>query len=143
MGSELLTEEAPPSYTEQFYDAFPYYLSIGMTAREYWQGNSMLTKYYRKAHKMRLEHENYNAWLQGAYVYDAMCGVSPILHAFAKKGTKPVPYLKEPYGVQKAIDPAVVKENFLAKWKSNKARWKERAQQSVAKIEGGGINADN
>ena len=37
---------------------------------------------------------NYAAWLQGAYIYDALCAVSPILHAFAKGGTKPIPYLE-------------------------------------------------
>lgn len=38
-------------------------------------------------------------WLQGAYIYDALCRVSPILHAFAKKGTKPTPYLAEAYAL--------------------------------------------
>lgn len=140
MGSELLTEEAPPSCTDQFYNAFPYYLSIGMTAREYWHGDSMLPKYYRKAHKMRLEHENYNAWLQGAYVYDAISAVSPVLHAFAKKGTKPVPYLKEPYGTK----------NHVEKTASNSAEAGAAKFHAFAeafnkkfKEKGGGINADN
>ena len=38
-------------------------------------------------------------WLQGAYVYETLCRVSPVLHAFAKKGTKPVPYLAEPFAI--------------------------------------------
>lgn len=38
-------------------------------------------------------------WLQGAYVYEAICRVSPVLHAFAKKGAKPMPYLSEPYAL--------------------------------------------
>lgn len=37
--------------------------------------------------------------MQGMYVYEAICDVSPILHAFAKKGTKPEPYAKEPYAI--------------------------------------------
>ena len=30
-------------------------------------------------------------------MYDALCAVSPLLHAFAKNGTQAVPYLSEPY----------------------------------------------
>lgn len=36
-------------------------------------------------------------WLQGRYVYEAIQNLSPILHAFAKKGTKAEPYRNEPY----------------------------------------------
>ena len=35
-------------------------------------------------------------WLQGAYIYQAVLCASPLLHAFAKKGVKPIPYPKEP-----------------------------------------------
>lgn len=38
-------------------------------------------------------------WLQGAYFYEALSRVSPLLHAFAKKGTKPAPYLAEPFAI--------------------------------------------
>lgn len=102
MGDELLTEGDPPSfksYTEQFNEAFPYYLHMGMTAHQYWEEDATLVKAYRKAYELKQSQENYSAWLQGAYVYDALCAVSPVLHAFAKKGAKPIPYLKEPYNL--------------------------------------------
>ena len=38
-------------------------------------------------------------WLQGLYVYEALCDVAPILQAMAKKGTKPRPYPEQPYSV--------------------------------------------
>lgn len=69
-----------------------------MTSKEYWEGDSSLVKYYRKAHKLSIETQNYNAWLQGMYIYEAFCDVSPILNAFAKSGTKPLPYPQKPYG---------------------------------------------
>lgn len=31
------------------------------------------------------------------YIYEAMMDLSPILHAFANKGTKPHPYRSKPY----------------------------------------------
>ena len=90
---------SPPSftYTEKFYELFPYYLSIGMTAEQYWEGDSTLVKYYRKAEELRNDKRNQELWLQGAYIYEAICDVAPILHAFAKKGTKPTPYTTKPY----------------------------------------------
>ena len=85
------------TYTEKFYEFFPYYLSIGMTYEQYWEGDCTLVKYYRKAEELRNEKRNQELWLQGMYVYEAICDVSPILHAFAKKGAKPTPYSTKPY----------------------------------------------
>lgn len=85
------------TYTEKFYELFPYYLSIGMTYEQYWEGDCTLVKYYRKAEEIRNDRRNQELWLQGMYVYEAICDVAPVLHAFAKKGTKPTPYPSKPY----------------------------------------------
>ena len=85
------------TYTDKFYELFPYYLSIGMTPEQYWESDCTLVKYYRKAEELRNEKRNQELWLQGMYVYEAICDVAPILHAFAKKGTKPTPYSSKPY----------------------------------------------
>ena len=87
------------TYTERFYEMFPYYLSIGMTPEQYWDGDCALVKYYRKADELRTEKRNQEMWLQGMYIYEAICDVSPILHAFAKKGAKPHPYPSKPYAI--------------------------------------------
>ena len=87
------------TYTERFYEMFPYYLSIGMTPEQYWEGDCTLTKYYRKAEELRNEKRNQELWLQGMYVYEAIADVSPVLHAFAKKGAKPLPYPSKPYAI--------------------------------------------
>ena len=89
------------TYTSKFYEAFPYYLSIGMTYDQYWNGDCTLPIYYRKAEELRNEKRNQELWLQGMYIYEALCDVSPILHAFAKKGTKPQPYTTNPYPITK------------------------------------------
>ena len=54
---------------------------------------------YRKAQELRDRRRNQELWLQGMYVYEAICDVAPVLHAFAKKGTRPEPYSKEPYAI--------------------------------------------
>jgi hypothetical protein len=68
-----------------------------MTPEQYWDGDGMLAKYYRKAEEIRNDKRNQELWLQGMYIYEALCDVSPILHAYAKKGTKPTPYSSKPY----------------------------------------------
>ena len=90
------------TYTERFYDVFPYYLSIGMTYEQFWEGDPALTVYYRKAEELRNSRRNQELWLQGMYVYEAICDASPILHAFAKKGAKPHPYSDNPYPITEA-----------------------------------------
>lgn len=99
MGGEFLknSSPSPESHTDVFYEYFPFYLSIGMTYDQYWNDDCTLTNYYSKAHKLRNEYKNQELWLQGMYIYDALCCVSPVLHAFAKPRTKPLPYPKKPY----------------------------------------------
>ena len=87
------------TYTEQFYEVFPYYLSIGMTYEQFWDGDPQLVKYYRQADELRIDRKNQELWLQGLYVYEALCDVAPILHAMAKKGTKAQPYPDKPYAI--------------------------------------------
>ncbi len=113
MGSELLTQlpnegdgaSTVPhfSYTDVFDEHFPYYLAIGMTAEQYWHGDPTLCRAYRKADRIRQERMNYEKWLQGAYIYDAICQASPLLNAFSKRG-KPFPYAKKPYEFDKPVE---------------------------------------
>lgn len=52
---------------------------------------------FREADKLKQRRINAEAHLMGMYVYEAICDVTPVLHAFAKKGTKPIPYRTQPY----------------------------------------------
>lgn len=112
-GSERVNRFASPfPYTEIFTKKFPYYLSIGMTEEQYWDSDCCLVKFYREAEEIRRERFNQEAWLQGMYIYDALARIAPILHAFAKKGTKAQPYVEEAYpiGKKKMEDAQLKKE---------------------------------
>ena len=98
-GGKSATGFAPSSLTEQFYEHLPFYLAIGMTCKQYWEGDCRLTRYYRKAHQMKQRMRNQELWLQGAYFYEALVDAAPLFHAFAKKGTKPIPYITEPFAL--------------------------------------------
>lgn len=56
---------------------------------------------FRKAYRLKQEKENYLAWLQGMYIYDAFSSV--IGQAFAKRGQHVEPYPNKPYdlGIKK------------------------------------------
>lgn len=98
-GSEQKVRSPFFTYTEQFYEVFPYYLSIGMTYDQFWNGDPSIAKYYRQAEEIKTERKNQELWLQGLYIYEALCDVAPIMQAMAKKGTKARPYPEQPYAI--------------------------------------------
>ena len=109
------------SYTEIFNEAFPYYLSIGMSYELYWHGEPNLVKAYREADGMRVDRMNYEAWLQGLYVYQAVGALYPVFNPFSKQ-KKAEEYLKEPIVIterarnQKAMEEGDKMANFLKAW---------------------------
>lgn len=89
-------ESSPLSYKEIFRKVFPYYLSLGMTPAEFWDGDCELVRFYREAHELKKEQKNQELWLQGLYIYEAIANLSPLLKAFVKN-PKPRPYPEKPY----------------------------------------------
>mgnify|MGYP004520542909 FL=1 len=93
-----------------------------MTLEQYWDGDSALVKYYRQAHQLIQQRRNQEMWVQGAYIYEALSDVAPVLHAFAKKGTKTTPYISEPF-------PLTNKEVRIRKEREAKLKYdKQRAK---------------
>lgn len=76
---------------------FPYYLSIGMTEAQYWDGDPWLAEAYRKAEQIRQERKNREFWLMGAYVHEAVGSLEPFPVIFVSKKGQPQSYLKEPF----------------------------------------------
>ena len=91
------------SYTEIFTQLCPHYMSIGMTYDEFWNQDVRLVEIYRRAAELRDKRRNQELWLQGMYIYEALCDASPLFRFSMKKGTvKPEPYVKEPYPITAA-----------------------------------------
>ena len=146
MGSELVSGSQPHrggeskgfaalSYTEVFYNHLPYYLAIGMSNDLYWNGDCRLTECYRRAEEIKQRQRNQELWLQGMYIYEALCDVSPILQAFAKKGTKPTPYSSEPYAITaKQVQEKREKQEQLRfeKTKAKMAAWAAKTNAQIA-----------
>lgn len=85
------------SLTKTFEELCPIYMSYGMSYDEFWYDSPYRAKFYLDSHKIKVKQKDEEMWIQGMYIYEALCKVSPILHAFSKKGTKPLPYSEKPY----------------------------------------------
>lgn len=78
-------------------------MSIGMSYDDFWNGDVSMVRAYRKAEELRYKRRNQELWLQGMYIYEALCDVSPLFRFSMKKGiVKPEPYAKEPYPISAA-----------------------------------------
>ena len=96
MGGELLNSPTQKKTdTEIFEECFPFYLAIGMSFAEYWEGDPKLAQYYRKAYQIKQDEINNNAWLQGMYIYDAVS--TAVYNALRGKNSKSRDYAKQPY----------------------------------------------
>lgn len=90
------------TYGETFREVFPYYLSLGMTEAEFWDGDCELVRYYRQAAEYRKQRVNEEAWLSGLYIYEAIADLVPVLNPLTKPGTRPTPYPDRPYPITEA-----------------------------------------
>ena len=79
----------------------PYYMSLGMSYHDYWDGDNCMTKYYREADELRKERRNSEMWLQAAYIYEALLDASPVFNPLSKKN-KPFPFRSEPIPITAA-----------------------------------------
>ena len=70
---------------------------MGMTWEQYWDEPPHLAIAYRKAHRLRREIENEQAWIQGLYMYDAFAVC--LANAFAKRGSKRHDYIDKPIDI--------------------------------------------
>lgn len=84
------------SLTKIFEECCPIYMSYGMSFDEFWYDSPYKAKFYREAYDIQIKRKDEEFWMQGVYIYDAICDVAPILHAFSKPGTKPLPYMEKP-----------------------------------------------
>lgn len=65
-----------------------------MSYEDYWHGDPLLVRDYLKAEEYRRKRENYNLWLGGLYMREAI--MSSIGNAFIDKGSPRYEYLDKP-----------------------------------------------
>lgn len=89
---------APKTFTEVFIKVFPKYMVMGMTYEQFWHGPAWLVRAYKEAYEDRLRNEEWARWRQGAYFYDALLRVAPVMRAaFGKGKVEPGKYPNMPW----------------------------------------------
>ena len=115
-------------------------MAYGMTYSEYWDGTPELATYYRQAARLKQKQKNYELWLQGLYVYEAIADIAPILVFGAKRGTKIKEYSREPYVLtereHKEREIQAEKER-QEKFKLQMAAWAAKFNQRIKEKNGG------
>lgn len=99
MGNRRVTEQPKNDdwIAELFDKAFPEYLAMGMTYRQFWEEDCRLVTAYREAYRIRQDEINRSAWLNGLYIFKALQATPIVVHGFAKRDTKVEPYPGKPY----------------------------------------------
>lgn len=128
-GFETKEDKSSFPFTELFEKLCPMYMSMGMSYDEFWRGDPTLVIPYRQAFIERRKRENHDLWMQGRYVYDALCAVYPLFRFSFKGGEiRPEPYTKEPY-------PTTKKEAEERKERDAKERYEEQIRLHKAQVE--------
>ena len=110
-------------------------MSIGMTYDEFWNQDVRLVEVYRRAAELRDKRRNQELWLQGMYIYEALCDASPLFRFSTKKGSiKPEPYVKEPYPITASEVKAREEREARAKEERLKAEFAAFAEQIRSKM---------
>lgn len=71
-------------------------MNYGMSYAEYWDGDNEAPKFYRRAYELKRKEANFDLYLQGAYVYEAILSCAPVLKPLAK-ASQPMPYRDSPF----------------------------------------------
>lgn len=96
-----------------------------MTYEQFWEGDPYLTLIYRDLDTRRKVETNWNAWLIGRYVYEAIDSV--IHNRFSRKGSKAVWYPDEPHRITPLSDEETKQKAEAERQKAIKSlsAWKE------------------
>ena len=126
---------APKSLAEVFTELCPQYMAMGMSYREFWHCNTKVHYAYRKAFEEKKRDRNWERWMQGAYFYDALLKVAPVMRAaFGKGRVEAGKYVDEPYPLTQKEAKAIVERKRVENMKRMLAIFeKESAMNAAAK----------
>lgn len=113
-----------------------------MTYEQYWYGDVWMVEAYRNADKFKKQRTNEQLWIQGMYIYEAICDASPLFHVLVKKA-KAIPYRSEPYPLFKDEKSEVQEEReaenerlkamwFFKNWAKATAKQFKKPEESIA-----------
>ena len=139
MGSELVSDlpenQKKMSMTEIFWEAYPAYLSMGMSSDEYWNGDARACRAYRKKRETELRLQDEMLHRQGAYFYHALIAVAPYLNSF--KPQQPDAYIQPLSHMEKERERKEAEQKQINNNVAMFQAWAESFNQSRKKNNGG------
>lgn len=116
-----------------------------MSYDDFWNGDVFMVKAYRRAIELRDKRRNQELWLQGLYVYEALCDASALFRFTTQSTIKAEPYLKEPFPITAAEirereerDAKLREERLKAEFAAFAERMRRKmTKESLPAIEGG------
>lgn len=92
-----------------------------MTVEQFYYGPCRLAVAFKRMHRIKREQANFDAYMQGAYTYEAILRASPAFNHFSKNA-KPIEWMDRPYDLYGDADDRQGKMDAgKAKEKKNKA----------------------
>lgn len=89
-----------------------------MTYEQFWEQDCLLVIPYRKAYQIQHDQINYEAWLNGLYIWKALQSAPIFVNGFMPKGARVDPYFEKPL-------------DFKTDKKRNKAKENEQKMQNA------------
>ena len=125
-------ENVNTSLAEMFMQIYPFYMVMGMTPKEFWYSNTRNHKAYREAYEIRKHNDEWDRWRQGAYFYDALVRVAPVMRAaLSKSNVEPGKYPEEPWPLTEKE--AKEREERAARERYNRMREKLMSEAKEAR----------
>lgn len=127
-------ENTDVNYGEIIGKLCPDYLAMGMTLSEFWDGDPENLVYIREADRLRKQQRNFDAWLQGRYVYDALLCASPMFRDWLRDH-HPEKYPEEPYNLypaKKTVDEQKIADQKELENQAKVRAWVDRVNRLQA-----------
>lgn len=136
-GEPSQSDDISMSFAEMFDKLCPKYMAMGMSYNEFWHSNTTMHKACREARDLKRRDEEWARWRQGAYIYDALLRVAPVMRAaLSKERVEPGKYPEEPWPLteKEAAEQERRREEenfkvYLAQMEASSARELERRKK--------------
>lgn len=145
MDNPIVDKDYKPS--DVFSQLCPTYMAMGMTYDEYWNGDVLAPRMYREKYKLQQQQDDIKAWMQGMYIYEVLCDVSPLFQFMSKKAVKVRPYSDKPYSfknetkqeTERKLTSDEIKQGRLA-FRVQMDSWMRSTRKQFTNKKKGGVN---
>lgn len=130
-------DNLPPS---AIYDELcPYFMSIGMTYDQFWEGDANMVRAFKKAEDIRRNRENERMWLSGVYTLKAL---EATVGNLFNKGD-PIKYPERPMPITEQQVKEIAMEKERLKMEAMKAQFMEYSLNLANKFKKEGEDGNN